>query len=68
MSDQHPNGRNRQVIEEEFLFGGATPYEIFTNSGASDACGVLIAIKICANIQVVDFIKYLYLKHSQTER
>ena len=27
-------GRNRRVIEKEFIIGGATPYEIFTNSGA----------------------------------
>ena len=30
------------------------PYEIFTNSSANEARGVLIAIKIKANIQVID--------------
>ena len=50
-------GRNRRVIEKEFLIGGDNPYEIFTNSGASDARGVLIAIRIQANIQVVDMAK-----------
>jgi hypothetical protein len=44
-------GRNRRVIEKEFLIGGDNPYKIFTNSGASDARGVLIAIRIQANIQ-----------------
>ena len=43
-------GRNRRVIEKEFLLGGDNPYEIFTNSGTSDARGVLITIQIQANI------------------
>ena len=50
-------GRNRRAIEKEFLIGGDNPYEIFTNSSASDARGVLIAIRIQANIQVVDMAK-----------
>ena len=50
-------GRNRRVIEKEFLIGGDNPYEIFTNSNASDDRGVLIAIRIQANIQVVDMAK-----------
>ena len=50
-------GRNRRIIEKEFLLGGDNPYEILTNSGASDARGVLIAIRIQANIQVVDMAK-----------
>ena len=50
-------GRNRRVIEREFLLGGATPYEIFTNSTASDSKGVLIAVKMRANIQIVNMIK-----------
>jgi hypothetical protein len=52
-------GQNRRIIENEFLLGGNTPYKMFTNSGASDARSVLIAIKIQANIQVVD-IKTVY--------
>ena len=47
-------GQNRRTIEREFLFGGKTPYEIYTNSKSSEAKGVLIAIKIKANIQVLD--------------
>ena len=47
-------GQNRRTIEREFLFGGKSPYEIYTNSKASEAKGVLIAIKIKANIQVLD--------------
>ena len=50
-------GRNRRVIERLFLLGGATPYEIFTNSSASDSRGVMIAVKMRANIQIVDMIK-----------
>jgi exonuclease III len=50
-------GQNRRIIEKEFLLGGNNPYEIFTNSGVSDAHGVLIAIRIQANIQVVDMVK-----------
>ena len=42
------------MVEREFLFGGKNPYKIYTNSKASDARGVLIAIKIKANIQVID--------------
>ena len=47
-------GTNKLMVEREFLFGGKNPYEIYTNSKASDAMGVLIAIKIKANIQVID--------------
>ena len=47
-------GKNRKVIEKEFLLGGTTPYEMFINSNASDARGVMIAVKIRANIQIVD--------------
>ena len=47
-------GQNRRTIEREFLFGGKSPYEIYTNSKSSEAKGVLIAIKIKANIQVLD--------------
>ena len=50
-------GRNRRIIEKEFLIGGENPYEIYTNSSASDARGVLIAIRIQANIQVIDTAK-----------
>ena len=50
-------GRNRRVIEKEFLIGGDNPYEIFTNSSTIDARGVLIAIRIQANIQVFDMAK-----------
>ena len=46
--------RNRRVIEKELLLRGDNPYEIFTNSGTSDARTVLIAIRIQANIQVAD--------------
>ena len=38
-------GRNRRIIEKEFLIGGENPYVIYTNSSASDARSVLIAIK-----------------------
>ena len=41
-------GRNRRVIEKEFLLGGDNPYEILTNSGASNTRSVLIAIRIQA--------------------
>ena len=47
-------GTNKLVVEREFLFAGKNPYEIFTNSSANEARGVLIAIKIKANIQVID--------------
>ena len=47
-------GRNRRLIEKEFLIGGENPYVIYTNSSASDARGVLIAIKLQADIQVID--------------
>ena len=47
-------GTNKLAVEREFLFGGKNPYEIYTNSKESDARGVLIAIKIKANIQVID--------------
>ena len=47
-------GNNRRIVKREFLFGGKNPYEIYTNSKAIDARGVLIAIKIEANIQVID--------------
>ena len=47
-------GNNKLMVEREFLFAGKNPYEIYTNSKASDARGVLIAIKIKANIQVID--------------
>ena len=40
-----------------FLLGGATPYEIFTNSSISDARGFMIAVKMHANIQIIDTIK-----------
>ena len=42
-------GNNRRMVEREFLFGGKNPYEIYTNSKASDARGLLIA-----NIQVIE--------------
>ena len=32
-------GRNRRVIEKEFLLRGDNPYEIFTNSGARQHTG-----------------------------
>ena len=47
-------GTNKLMVEREFLFGGKNPYKIYTNSKASYARGVLIAIKIKANIQVID--------------
>ena len=47
-------GTNKMAVEREFLFGGKNPYEIYTNSKASDARGVLIATKIKSNIQVID--------------
>ena len=47
-------GNNKLMVEREFLFAGKNPYEIYTNSKASDARGVLIAIKIKANIQVIE--------------
>ena len=50
-------GANRRAVEKEFLFGGKNPYEIYTNSTATDARGVLIATKIKANIQVIDIRK-----------
>ena len=50
-------GRNRRLIEKEFLIGGENPYVIYTNSSASDARGVLIAIKLQADIQVIDTAK-----------
>ena len=50
-------GRNRRIIEKEFLIGGENPYVIYTNSSASDARGVLIAIKLQADIQVIDTAK-----------
>ena len=50
-------GRNRRLIEKEFLIGGENPYVIYTNSSASDARGVLITIKLQADIQVIDTAK-----------
>jgi exonuclease III len=50
-------GRNRRLIEKEFLIGGENPYVIYTNSSASDARGVLIAIRLQADIQVIDTAK-----------
>ena len=47
-------GTNKMAVEKEYLFGGKSPYEIYTNSKASNARGVLIATKIKANIQVID--------------
>ena len=50
-------GRNRRLIEKEFLIGAENPYVIYTNSSASDARGVLIDIKLQADIQVIDTAK-----------
>jgi hypothetical protein len=50
-------GKNRRVLEREFLLGGKTPYEIFTNSNASESRGVLIAVKIRSNIKIIDTAK-----------
>ena len=50
-------GKNHTLIEMEFLLGGSTQYKIFINLNASDARGLMIAVKIRANIQIVDTVK-----------
>ena len=46
-------GTNKMMVEREFLFAGKNPYEIFTNSSANNARGVLIAIKIKATYKLL---------------
>ena len=50
-------GKNKSTVQREFLTCRNGPYMTYFNSDSSRAAGVGIAIKLCADIEVLDMVK-----------
>ena len=50
-------GKNKSSVQREFLTCRNGPYMTYFNSDSSRAAGVGIAIKLCADIEVLDMVK-----------
>ena len=50
-------GKNKAIVQREFLTCRNGPYMTYFNSDSSRAAGVGIAIKLCADIEVLDIAK-----------